>query len=363
MTKKKDEIIKRLYEPLYKPKNVEEKKIKSDQLLFNLYKKPKKDKGLNAPHIQPIDDGRTAQADLLFLPNDDGYKYCLVVADVGYPRSVDAEPIKAKTPKDVLQAFKKIAKRRIVIMNNLVFLQVDGGSEFKGVVLEYFNKQGTFIRVGQAGRSNQQALVEYYNGVIGKLLFYRMTAEELNTAVESNEWVDYLKKIIPELNKLAKEQEPRPESGMPTCEGDSCILLEVGDKIRVAYDKPKDIINGKRLHGNFRASDIRWDPTVRTIETVNITPNQPPMYSISGKESVFYTKNQLQQIPPNESKPPVSTQVKHVVEAIIGKKTLKGKVYYLIKWKTLPKENATWEPRFELIKTIPKLIAQFNKKK
>jgi len=365
MTKKKDEIIKRLYDPLYKPKNAEEKKIKSEQLLFNLYKKPKADKGLNAPHIQPIDEGRTVQADLLMLPTDDGYRYALVVADVGFPRSVDAEPLKKKDPKAVLDAFKKIFKRGIVPMNNLVFLQVDGGSEFKGVVKEYFNKQGTFIRVGQAGRSNQQALAEYYNGVIGKLLFYRMTSEELNTGVESNEWIDYLKKIIPELNKRAKEQEPRPQSGKPTCEGDSCILLEVGDKIRIAYDKPKDVLSGKRLHGDFRASDIRWDPTVRTVEAVNIKPNQPPMYTISGKESVSYTKNQLQLIPLNESKPPVSTQMKHVVEAIIGKKTVKGKVYYLIKWKTLPKDKATWEPRVELIKTIPILVSQFdgNKKK
>ncbi len=44
-------------------------------LLKALYETPKKDKGLNQVHFQQIEPGIAQQADLLYLPNDDEYKY------------------------------------------------------------------------------------------------------------------------------------------------------------------------------------------------------------------------------------------------------------------------------------------------
>ena len=82
-------------------------------LLDNLYKKPKLDKGLNRPRFQPRPANLIHQADLLYLPNDDGYKYALVVVDVG-TRKTDAEPIKSHSASDVVAAFKKIYKRKIL---------------------------------------------------------------------------------------------------------------------------------------------------------------------------------------------------------------------------------------------------------
>ena len=40
--------------------------------LFNLYQKPKKDKGVNLPHFQEYDKDAIHQADLLFIPHNDG---------------------------------------------------------------------------------------------------------------------------------------------------------------------------------------------------------------------------------------------------------------------------------------------------
>ena len=60
-----------------------------------LMKKPKADKkGSTMPHFTtnlPKDDRH--QADTLYLPNDNQYKYALVVVDVG-TRMIDAEPLK-----------------------------------------------------------------------------------------------------------------------------------------------------------------------------------------------------------------------------------------------------------------------------
>jgi len=84
-----------------------------NELLRNLYLVPKKDKGPNMPHFDNSIPDYTHQADLLFLPTDDGYHYALVVVDAA-TRKTDSEPLKNKTAADVLDAFKKIYARGIL---------------------------------------------------------------------------------------------------------------------------------------------------------------------------------------------------------------------------------------------------------
>jgi len=74
-------------------------------------KRPKKDSKLNTPMIDAtIEPDATAQADLLFLPHDKGYKYALVVVDLG-SRLVDAEPLKTKDAATVRDACKAVFAR------------------------------------------------------------------------------------------------------------------------------------------------------------------------------------------------------------------------------------------------------------
>lgn len=47
------------------------------------------------------------------------------------------------------------------------------------------------------------------------------------------------------------------------------------------------------------------------------------------------------------------------VEDVIGKNRQNGKIYYLIKWRGFPKEDATWEDISHL-KYIKPLIKRFN---
>ncbi|EGG15646.1 hypothetical protein DFA_10488 [Cavenderia fasciculata] len=69
------------------------------QELYNLYKTPKRDSFTNMPHIQEYTDNFKQQADLLFLPDDNGFKYALVVVDLA-SRLTDAEPLQNKTAKE-----------------------------------------------------------------------------------------------------------------------------------------------------------------------------------------------------------------------------------------------------------------------
>ena len=46
-----------------------------EKLLDNLYTIPRKDKGLNIAHYQSKNKNIINQADILYLPNDGGYKF------------------------------------------------------------------------------------------------------------------------------------------------------------------------------------------------------------------------------------------------------------------------------------------------
>lgn len=116
----------------------------ANEIVFNLYTKPKKDKGLNMPRFQHYAPNAIHQADLLFLPDDNGFKYALVVVDIG-SRLVDAEPLETKSSEQIVAAFKKIYQRGILKKPKII--EIDPGTEFKGATREYFEENGISSRV------------------------------------------------------------------------------------------------------------------------------------------------------------------------------------------------------------------------
>ena len=83
-----------------------------NSLVKNLIKAPLKEPRDVMPHTNAPKENAVQQADLLFLPNDDGYRYLLVVVDIA-TRKVDAEPLKSKESKEVKKAMEKIYRRPI----------------------------------------------------------------------------------------------------------------------------------------------------------------------------------------------------------------------------------------------------------
>ena len=133
------------------------------QELENLFKKPKRDTKKNEPHFQLIKHNYVDQADILYLPNDNGYKYLLVVVDIG-SRLTDAEPLGERSALRVKEAFEKIYARDILKIPNTI--EVDSGSEFKGEVKKYFEDNNVRIKVAKPGRHRQMGLVERRNQII-----------------------------------------------------------------------------------------------------------------------------------------------------------------------------------------------------
>lgn len=340
---------------------------KRNEYIENLHIPPKKDKGVNMPSLTEIAPNIIHQADLLFLPDDNGYKYALVVVDVG-SSITDAEPLKSKEQNVVLSAFKKIYNRDILSSLPKI-MQVDAGNEFKGIVQNWFENQDIRYRIAKVGRHRQQAKVERRNQIIANALFKRMASQEAITGDVSKEWVDDLPLLITAMNKKTKKQNKYKKDKIPEkvlCEGDSCKLLPIGTKVRVALESPSDNISGKRLFGKFRSHDIRWSTEVRTIENIALKPKSPPLYilnKVSHEPTIGYTKNQLQVVSkekyPDAKKVLRKKPTTYRMEEIVGKKKKGNKIFYKIKW--IGYDETTYEPKSKVQKVAPDLIREYEK--
>lgn len=335
---------------------------KSDNVVNKLFEKPKKDVGKDATHFDYPTAGYYQQADLLFLPNDMGYQYALVVVDQG-SRKTDIEPLKAKNSSDIVQALKKIYKRNI--LKKPIVLKTDSGLEFKNRDLQNeLNKMGIHILYAKAGRHRSVSLAERKNQTIGKIIHKIIVNDTISTGRASSAWVSVLPTIVEAINKKVEEQ-PKKNTNVDHS-NPKLELLNIGQKVRLMLDNPKDL-SGSNLVGRFRSHDIRFDPKERTITDILLKPNQPPMYVLNGEE-IGYTRNQLQLIEPNEKKPEnVIANIKdaknrYEVKSIVGHKIVKGKRLYLVWWKGYKKKEATYEPENNLMEDVPQMLIRYKNK-
>lgn len=286
------------------------KKTIDKQIVHKLFKRPEREERGKGSRIEThIAKNNTHQADLLFMPNDGGFKYALVVVDVA-TGITDAEALKSKGSDEVADGLKKIYTKKLHILNKPRLLQVDPGSEFKGDTAELAQKMQIYIRYGKTGRSRQQALVESRNGTIAKALFMRMASEEILNGEPSTEWVFFLPEILRGINKdLSHKADPDHEYGDVIDDGKA--LLQIGSHVRIQLDKPRGLLGEKKLSGAFRKTDIRWSTEIYKIEDIQLIPDQPVFYKLENLPYVFYTRYQLQTVDADEENPPSTVLRKH----------------------------------------------------
>jgi hypothetical protein len=354
----KEEDIKQYYKT-FDLKKVKDKKNVKDELIVQLYKKPKETVKTKMKQLQRND---THQLDLLYLPHDNGYKYALVGVDVG-SRLCDAEPLKARSAKDVLTALKKMYTRKI--LSQPIRVTVDSGSEFKDVFRDFFEKEGVYLKVSAPNRHRQTGLVEARNKSIGTYLLKRMVAEELKTGNPSTEWVDELPKIVKRLNKRFEIKNPKPSDSTDLVVNPNVELLDIGSTVRYPLDRPIDVVTKKPVDKKFRAGDPKMSLKPVKIVDIRLSSSNPPLYKLDNGVDTMYTGEALLKVDEaNVKAPPASVQKKFVVEKIVGKRKHKGKIEYLIKWKDYPDSDNTYEPYKKLVEDgFAEMIDDFNKTK
>jgi len=174
-------------------------------------------------------------------------------------------------------AFQTIYARGALSIPKL--LQADDGKEFKGAVNKYFKEQNVMIRQEKPNRHRQQAVVERCNATIARAVFTTLHAKEIETNETQTVWVDNLSTIIQEINartlknkKIMEEKRAKMDPSL-RCDGDSCNLLTVGTLVYVISDQPTEI-PGIKLKGKNLVTDLRWDPTPRTVQNIILRPYQ-----------------------------------------------------------------------------------------
>jgi len=370
--------------------NKKSKTNKKDNVLNAIYTTPQKDKRLETPTFEYIAPNIINQIDLISLPNDKGFDKALVVVDQG-SRLTDAEPLDNKSSDSAFEALKRIYERGILKQPKLI--QSDSGKEFMGEFEQNVKSLGIMTKFGKPDRHRSQALVERKNYTIGSIIWKMLNNNYLGNRKASSQWVKVLPDLITAINEqiskrkkpkfidepvgkivqsvkfIDKQTNPKKKPQKIKVVETSYItdLLNVGDKVRVQLDAPIDI-DGKKIMGKFRQSDIRFNPDIKTIKFVLMKPNQPVMYMLNDdKYNIAYTRNQLLKVNPNEKEItlidlPTDDDDQHKrleVYKIMDKKTENRRVYYLVKWKKV--KEPTWELRTSLIEDVPQLIKRFDK--
>jgi len=333
------------------------KNAKANTELNQLYKKPQPEIGEQMPSNQVFTKDVYYQADVLYMPEDKGFKFVLVCIDL-YDGSLDAEPIKKVDSENVIEAFKKIFKRKYLKYPQ--FIMMDKGQEFQGQeIVEYFKKVKTNVKYALTGRHRQLANVERANQKIALILFKRMTAQELITGANSSHWVDDLKPLIKLLNNPENKKKPLKQeiSPYPITDEYTGNLLDIGQKVRLKLDYPINNTNKARVYGNFRATDVKWTQNIYKITEVLLVPGKPPGYLTDADDNVFRTKNQLAIVKNNEKEPDAkylrdTDNIEfYVVQEILNKRKNGKKTEYLVRHKGYKPNEAEWTPSKTLNRT------------
>jgi len=286
-----------------------------NDLLANLYKIPRRERGDDMPKFQTLMPNTIHQSDLVFLPHDHGYKYLLVVVDA-CDRKMDAVPLREKYSDVVKRAFEVIYNDHKILKLPKI-MQFDAGSEFHGECEAWFHERDVDTRYAPTARHRMQGLVERLNQTIGDLLMKRMAAEELLTHLPSRKWVSDVPELIRVLNEHRpvidfqpkKDEKPIEKVEEPVYTKASSNIIPIGTPVRATLDYPIDVATGKRVHGTFRSADIKWGVEPRLVKEVLLRPSLPPMYLLDGDigkqhtDGIARTFQQLQVIKPDEKKP------------------------------------------------------------
>lgn len=308
-----------------------------EQFTRNVYHRPKKFDHVkdNVPHHQYYNYG----SDLLFMPEDkQGNKYCLVVVDLATDQ-FDIEPIKNKEAETVLTAFKKMFKRPF-IHKPYVSVRTDAGSEFQGAFHKYLWNENVLHSVALPNRHSQNANAENLNKQLGRVFAGYLNMKELETKKVYREWTDILSDVRTVLNEYRKKQNKGWETREYASPSIRPAKFDVGNMVHYRLDAPQNALGHPQPTKQFREGDFRYSPIAEKVTQVLAYP-MGSRYILNDRRNVSYTENQLLKSDQLEQK--------WIVKNIIGKKKMKGELFYLVHWKNYAAKDATWEPKTHLI--------------
>jgi hypothetical protein len=279
------------------------------------------------------------QMDVLYLPEtDEGYKYLLNIIDL-YTKKVDFEPLKSIKQIDIIKALDNIYKRKILRLPFLL-MSSDNGKEFGADVSKYFYKKNIGYKRSEPYKHSQNAVIEAFNREMSKILNLYMFYKEREEGHIYKNWSDIIEDLRGILNEDKKPKKFNMDEEIKMFKTPyKNNKFNIGDLVYYKSQVPLNSFFEPQPTKNFRKGDIRYNQPKKIIN-IFLYPRGIIKYKLEGVNRTVYDENDL--LKADEK------NIKYIVEKIKGKKTIKNKVHYLIKWKGYKEE--TYEPKTSLIK-------------
>lgn len=208
-----------------------------------------------------------------YSKQNSGYKYILIVIDV-FTKYIWARALHSKQPRSVTQAFENIFE---LDGRKPLRLQTDRGREFDSAYLREFYKKHKITYFTSWNKTYKCSVVERANRTIKSRMFRYFTANN------NHQWVHVLQKIVDSYNNsYHRSIKMTPNEA---CEALTRVvfnnlygyffdkqrkkpMLNVGDKVRVAYDRGVFDKSYEKTH------------TIETAKVVAVARRPYPMYSL-----------------------------------------------------------------------------------
>lgn len=260
-------------------------------------------------------------ADVVYMPWDKFrgkiYIYALSIVDCA-SRYKWRYPLTDKTAKQVAKAFKKIYSDPKIPLIWPWVVQVDRGSEFKGICKKTLQKHNVRIRVVYTHRS--QGMVERFNGTSADRSFRGQYANELAKGGVSKAWVENNTKILNAMNNektrllgmkpadaIKLRRTPKAKPSLPAYRP-----IGMDEKILDIYSKVRHLLLPEDLPGNKRrATDPNWTLVVFNIDRIIVEDEKPVLYylkkgpnSDDSPPKRSFVREELFVVPPDTEMPP-----------------------------------------------------------
>lgn len=288
-------------------------KQQDEDKIMELYRKPIKEE--RYPHVYVPDKNILHMIDVLYLPNDNGFKYLLVVVDCNN-RLCDARPLKSLNMNEIIKELDDIYKKSKFLERPQI---IQGDNQFKNKKFTDYCNDGSMLVNGKIKNNNrynpiklkialpyrhrQQSIVERLNQTIGILIFLIQASKEIKTHKNNSKWTDSIKTVIDFIN----------ENKGKYLDVDNVKKIEIPDKfifnsktryiiadgtiVKVLLDQPEDI-EGNKLNGKRRATDRYWTLDDYIVLSSYLFPGNPPLYKVQNTRTkeipaALYTNEQL----------------------------------------------------------------------
>jgi transposase InsO family protein len=284
------------------------------------------------------------------------FKYLLNCIDMG-SRFVYSQAMKNKTDTEVLKAFKKIYTQ-----SNIRAIRSDNGSEFiNNKFVDFLEKNDIKQILSEAGKPQSNGMIERANSTIKELI---QKSVELN---QNFDWVKNLQKLIDNINNSQHRITGfTPNQIQEAFKNEDTELLNKANEKELKKKKGnlskqefkiRDLV---RLHQPSDKTRQVWSNKIYTVEKVFKPQKIYSVYEYKLREfKDRFKEEELLRVYENPQNKILNTQ-KFSISKLI-KPIMKDDIaYYEVKWKGY--NETTQEPREVLLKDVPKMVNQFEKK-